>query len=130
MILSLIILYRCLHPFKYKLTNFLNTNNIIILINLIPGYRLTVRTLVFHTNNVGSIPTGLIMKINNLVSLNTINKLVEHSNPISLYNHPKVMHQTLPNLISNNLFIRHEFRFVSLIPPHIPSFIHSQNSLL
>lgn len=55
-----------------------------------------VRTLVFHTNNVGSIPTGL--KITNLdfhvarIPLNRVTRLQKHP-------------------------VRYSFRFMSLIPP-------------
>ena len=54
------------------------------------------RTLVFRTNNVGSIPTGLIMKPSYKMFLSH-NSLSSHSQKVKL---------------------RHSLRFVSLIPPH------------
>ena len=57
-----------------------------------------VRTLVFHSNNVGSIPTSLNISIN--------------GSKLTLLNHMSSKHDLS---ISSNL--RYEFRFVSLISP-------------
>lgn len=75
-----------------------------IAIFLISDYRLTVRTLVFHSSNVGSIPSNPII---NLVKANTNNLL--HYNRFQ-------------NKTTSNLFI-YEFSFVSLIPPFFSSLV-------
>ena len=65
------------------------------------GYRLMVRTLVFHSSNVGSIP----------------------SNPtiLSVQSNSILLNSRLNKLLPSNLFI-YEFSFVSLIPPFFSSF--------
>lgn len=64
------------------------------------GYRLMVRTLVFHSSNVGSIP----------------------SNPtiLSVQSNSILLNSRLNKLLPSNLFI-YEFSFVSLIPPFFSS---------
>ena len=64
------------------------------------GYRLMVRTLVFHSSNVGSIP----------------------SNPTILSAQPNqiLLNSRLNKALPSNLFI-YEFSFVSLIPPFFSS---------
>lgn len=75
-----------------------------------------VRTLVFHTNNVGSIPTGLNMNLLKVKLIKPKIYLVETSEK-----------SCIPKHIIKEAYIRYEFRFVSLIPPYIPSFINSKN---
>ena len=70
----------------------------------ISDYRLTVRTLVFHSSNVGSIPSNPIIKLRK----ENLNKL--------LFNN------RLQNNITSNLFV-YEFSFVSLIPPFFSSLV-------
>lgn len=77
-----------------------------------------VRTLVFHTNNVGSIPTGL-----------NINLIKPHLIKPNLYLSDISEKNLIPRHSAKAAFVRYEFRFVSLIPPHIPSFINSNNIL-
>ena len=61
----------------------------------LPGYRLMVRTLVFHTNNVGSIPASLSISINQYTALRP---------------------QLFPTSRTSRPAIRYSFRFVSLVP--------------
>ena len=55
------------------------------------------RTLVFRTNNVGSIPTGLIMKLTSRL----------------------LRYKTQSNTLTNRT-VRYSLRFSSLVPPHLP----------
>ena len=64
------------------------------------------RTLVFRTNNVGSIPTGLIMK--------PTSRLLRH----------KIHSNT-----STNFSVRYSLRFTSLVPPYLPQ-LQSSSSVL
>lgn len=69
------------------------------------------------------------MHTKNIISLQTINTFYNQTNTNQLDTHQikkiKKINQTLPTSISKHAFVRYEFRFVSLLPPHIPSFINS-----
>jgi hypothetical protein len=71
-----------------------NTNLIFITCNTLtlPGYRLTVRTLDFHSSNAGSIPANLIIKQLTSTTFFSLNS------------------------IKPNLKITYKFSFVSLVP--------------
>lgn len=81
------------------------------MVYILTGYRLMVRTLDFHSNNVGSIPTGLKMSI---LKRNHINILYKRKRLDPLKSSPK---------------IRYSFRFTSLIPPFSPAFLNSAYGL-
>lgn len=71
-----------------------------------PGYRLMVRTLVFRTNNAGSIPAGLIM----LLSPTT------HKHPLS----SALRKKTRLSLVAKSntpARFRYCFKFVTLVSP-------------
>lgn len=69
-----------------------------------------VRTLVFHSNNVGSIPASLKMWLSNT----------------NLYSNNRV----LTKKKFRQPTIRYSFRFTSLVAPHTPSFIANDGKLL
>ena len=68
---------------------------------LLSSYRLTVRTLDFHSNNVGSIPSNLsFMQLKNVCKYLSLKK----------NNNPKIKY--------SNSLIKYTFHFTSLITPH------------
>ena len=79
--------------------------------NFEAGYRLMVRTLVFHTNNVGSIPTGL--KVTSLTSP-TFRQPIRTKNHWSMWTH----HLLQEARYNRGAMLRYSFRFTSIIAPN------------
>lgn len=79
---------------------------------LLTSYRLTVRTLDFHSNNVGSIPASLniLNKVNYLVSLTKFNTVpkTEYIRPWNVLKSPKSFSSSRTH---------YTFRFSSIITP-------------